>query len=88
KENNYVMGGVSIDPRAFKQFGITQVPAFVAVKKGHCINNQEMCDTNDFDVIYGSLSLNNALDILARKGRFGDEINKINALNKQENKRG
>ncbi|MBD1576956.1 type-F conjugative transfer system pilin assembly protein TrbC [Vibrio sp. S11_S32] len=77
-----LLGGVSIDPRGFKQFGITHVPAFVVVKSGKCDNRKQTCEDKNFDVVYGSMSVSNALDILARKGRFGDEIHQIKSSGK------
>lgn len=45
-------GGIAINPLWFREFNIQQVPAFV-VKHG-----------SDFDVIYGNISLKQALEIL------------------------
>ncbi len=45
-------GGILIDPNLFKKYSITQVPAVVVIKN----------EKNDFDVIYGDVSLDYALD--------------------------
>lgn len=69
-----LLGGVSIDPRRFKQFGIQHVPAFVVVKQGKCQDTRQPCDPRYFDVVYGSVSLSDALRLLASKGQFASEI--------------
>lgn len=49
-------GGVQIDPKAFREFGITQVPALVV-----------RCD-DGFDVLYGNVRIQTALERLAAEG--------------------
>lgn len=49
-------GGVQIDPKAFSEFGITQVPALVV----HC--------DDGFDVLYGNVRIQTALERLAAEG--------------------
>ena len=73
-KNQSLLGGVSIDPRRFKQFGIQHVPAFVVVKQGECQDTREPCDVRNFDVVYGSVSLSDALHLLASKGQFASEL--------------
>ncbi len=62
KTNN--QGGILIDPICFKKFDIKSVPALVI-------------DKNDkFDVIYGNISLKQALGIIAEKSE-SREISEI-----------
>lgn len=49
-------GGVQIDPKAFSEFGISQVPALVV-----------RCD-DGFDVLYGNVRIQTALERLAAEG--------------------
>lgn len=72
-ETDTILGGFEINPIWFKQFGITQVPAFVAVKKGACLGDPP-CDTANYDVLYGNISLYNALDILQKQGQHKDVV--------------
>jgi conjugal transfer pilus assembly protein TrbC len=62
-----IQSGFAINPQWFTQFGITQVPAFVAIKPGKCQAKQP-CSSDDFDVIYGNVSLYDALNLLAQHG--------------------
>jgi conjugal transfer pilus assembly protein TrbC len=50
-------GGIQIDPTLFKKFRINQVPA-VVVSKANCLKT-EFCE--DYDVIYGDVTLEYAL---------------------------
>ncbi len=59
-----IQSGFSISPDWFKQFTITKVPAFVSVKPGRCLAEQP-CTTTDYDIVYGNISLYQALDYLA-----------------------
>ncbi|HAS6130809.1 TPA: type-F conjugative transfer system pilin assembly protein TrbC [Vibrio vulnificus] len=59
-----IQSGFSISPDWFKQFGITKVPAFVSVKPGRCLPEQP-CTATDYDILYGNISLYQALDYLA-----------------------
>jgi len=58
-------GGLSIDPPAFTRYHITQVPAFV-VTHGQ--------DDDDFDVVYGNVTLEAALTELANKGDAASDV--------------
>ncbi|WP_172380012.1 type-F conjugative transfer system pilin assembly protein TrbC [Vibrio sp. Vb339] len=58
-----IQSGFSISPDWFKQFDITKVPAFVSVKPGRCLPKQP-CSTTDYDILYGNISLYQALDYL------------------------
>ncbi|MCU8075806.1 type-F conjugative transfer system pilin assembly protein TrbC [Shewanella sp. SM29] len=66
-----IQSGFAINPQWFTQFGITQVPAFVAVRPNKCQAKQP-CSTDDFDVIYGNVSLYDALNLLAQHGSIPD----------------
>lgn len=66
-----IQSGFAINPQWFSQFGITQVPAFVAIKPGKCQAKQP-CSPDDFDVIYGNVSLYDALSLLAQHGSIPD----------------
>nr|ADQ53941.1 putative conjugative transfer protein [Vibrio harveyi] len=59
-----IQSGFSISPDWFKQFDITKVPAFVSVKSGRCLPEQP-CSNADYDILYGNISLYQALDYLA-----------------------
>jgi len=77
-KNKPINSGFAINPQWFTQFGITQVPAFVAIKRGKCQAKQP-CHPDDFDVIYGNVSLYDALNLLAQQGDVPDIA--ANALN-------
>ena len=63
------LGGVSINPIWFKQFDIKHVPAFVVMKPNTC-TDKPPCDPNNYDVVYGNVSLFDALDTVAREGVY------------------
>lgn len=56
-------GGFAISPQWFRQFNITHVPVFVAIGDA-C--NEASCPKNAYDMVYGNLSLPNALAILSQ----------------------
>jgi len=58
-------GGLSIDPPAFQQYHITEIPAFVVT--------QGDGDAN-FDVVYGNVTLEAALTELANKGDAAPDV--------------
>ena len=70
-----IQSGFSISPDWFKQFDITKVPAFVSVKPGRCLPEQP-CSNADYDILYGNISLYQALDYLA----MGDAQQNIHPL--------
>ena len=70
-----IQSGFSISPDWFKQFDITKVPAFVSVKSGRCLPEQP-CSNADYDILYGNISLYQALDYLA----MGDAQQNIHPL--------
>jgi len=57
--------GIAINPEWFKQFNIQQVPAFISIKKGHCTQKSQ-CSRQDYDVVYGNISMEDALNILKK----------------------
>ncbi|MFB9214276.1 type-F conjugative transfer system pilin assembly protein TrbC [Vibrio sinaloensis] len=59
-----IKSGFSISPDWFKQFDIKHVPAFVSIKPDKCLPKQP-CREEDFDILYGNISLYQALDYLA-----------------------
>ncbi|PQJ50004.1 type-F conjugative transfer system pilin assembly protein TrbC [Vibrio splendidus] len=59
-----IQSGFSISPDWFKQFDIQHVPAFVSVKPNRCLPKQP-CKASDYDILYGNISLYQALDYLA-----------------------
>lgn len=65
---NAVLGGVEINPIWFKQFDITQVPAFVTIKDGACLG-EPPCNKDHYDRLYGNVSLYHALETLAKHGQ-------------------
>lgn len=66
-----IQSGFAINPNWFTQFGITQVPAFVVIKPNKCQVKQP-CGDDDFDVIYGNVSMYDALTLLAQHGLVPD----------------
>lgn len=56
-------GGIAISPEWFRQFDITQVPAFVSI--GETCSEQR-CDKANYDIVYGNLSLPHALTLLSQ----------------------
>ena len=62
------IGGVQIDPVAFKKYGIEKVPAVVV--------KQSVDDDAKFDVIYGNVGLHGALTQIAEEGEFGGDVAK------------
>jgi type-F conjugative transfer system pilin assembly protein TrbC len=78
-DDQRIDGGVAINPHWFQQFGITQVPAFVAVRAGRCIP-PDPCDPHDYDLLYGNVSLYDALQILATEGDVPDVAHHVLAV--------
>jgi len=58
-----INSGIAINPAWFTMFNITQVPAFISIKAGRCLP-KEICSQQDFDVVYGNISIQDALVIL------------------------
>lgn len=76
-----INSGMAINPLWFKQLGIQQVPAFAAIRPGKCIPGKP-CAEHDFDVVYGNISLYEALNILARDGEIPDVAQQVLAKRK------
>lgn len=58
-----INNGFAISNEWFHQFNIKKVPAFVVVKDGHCFPDST-CGESDFDIVYGNVSMYEALDVL------------------------
>ncbi|KFI12067.1 type-F conjugative transfer system pilin assembly protein TrbC [Vibrio coralliilyticus] len=71
-----IESGFAISPEWFQQFNIQRVPAFVSVRDGHCLPKQP-CSANDYDVVYGNISLYQALNIL-EGGDAGENARLVN----------
>ena len=70
-------GGIQIDPRVFRQYHITQVPAVVVAQDAvpDCTSGID-CQRADvpFDIVHGNISLDAALKLLAEKGQAAPDI--------------
>lgn len=66
-------GGVSIDPTLFRRFSINVVPALVVVSgSAACMlpsSSEQVtpCEIDDYDVVYGNLPLQSAMQLLRDK---------------------
>lgn len=58
-------GGVQLDPNLFRRFQIEKVPAVVVAKNESCLPSQTCID--EYDVIYGDVTLAYALKKIADK---------------------
>lgn len=68
-----IKGGLTIDPKWFKEFGITQVPAVVAVSDAApCY--QDNCPTPAFDVVYGNIPIPEALKKIVSQGNAAQSV--------------
>jgi len=61
-------GGVQLDPTLFQRYQITKVPAVVIKNTSECLPNQT-CEEN-YDVIYGNITLSYALKKVAAQNDF------------------
>lgn len=64
-------GGVVLDPRLFRQYHITQVPAVVVVHptmSTPCLGNQSCWHPETDDVVLGDVGLENALQTMVDRG--------------------
>ena len=61
-------GAVALNPMWFRQFKIKQVPAFVVYSRGASCPLGKSCDNVKYDVLYGNISVDQALDIFKSKG--------------------
>lgn len=64
KEGN--KGGMMVDPRLFSRYGVKAVPALVVT-----------CESNKFDIIYGSAKIENALEYISRRGECANKAKEI-----------
>jgi type-F conjugative transfer system pilin assembly protein TrbC len=55
-------GGMQLDPTLFRKFQIEQVPAVVVFKEANCPSSQSCVE--DFDVVYGNVTLDYALQTI------------------------
>jgi len=88
------VGGFAIDPLRFKQFNIKQVPAFVVSRdvpvcvpsanadSQHNSATNYDCPTPVYDVLYGNISVYDALGILYKKGEEAFKANLTALLEK------
>ncbi|SGZ09553.1 type-F conjugative transfer system pilin assembly protein TrbC [Moritella viscosa] len=70
KNGDKLASGFAINPEWFKTFNIQSVPAFVTIKEGACMPKSP-CMKDDFDILYGNISMYDALEIL-KKGDAGE----------------
>jgi conjugal transfer pilus assembly protein TrbC len=83
-EQLHLEGGVEINPVAFEAFGILQVPAVVVTtEKLQCVSN-EHCIAPSFDVVYGNMSLYEALNAIAERGCVGSVLEKQTLAHRKE----
>ena len=68
-------GGLLIDPTVFKKYSITQVPAVVVT------------NSDSFDVIYGDVTLNYALERLSKNSYANDQQLLLDAIKKLRDKK-
>jgi len=70
KNGKPIESGFAINQEWFDTFNIQSVPAFVTIKDGKCLPKSP-CNSNDFDILYGNISMYDALEIL-KDGDAGD----------------
>ena len=73
-----IKSGFAISSEWFERFNIQRVPAFVSVKDGHCLPKQP-CTSSDYDIVYGNISLYQALAFL----EDGDAAQNVTLLNQR-----
>lgn len=59
-----------IDPLSFKNFNINHVPQVVVIKDGHGCKDGRCSNTPLHDKISGNISLQYALELISKRGRF------------------
>jgi conjugal transfer pilus assembly protein TrbC len=74
-------GGIQIDPKAFEVYNIQRVPALVITDNlTPCQDGQfHTCEAEKYDVIYGAISIPNALERIMEKGEMSPVAAKIMA---------
>ncbi len=73
-EQHNKKSGIEINPVAFERYGIQQVPAVVVTYKTIQCPLDMSCLTPPFDVVYGNVSLPEALRIIANQGDTANVI--------------
>ncbi|MFN3018423.1 type-F conjugative transfer system pilin assembly protein TrbC [Vibrio coralliilyticus] len=73
--SSVISSGVAIDPEAFHQFSIQDVPAFVLIRPNRCAP-QRPCTLQDHAVVKGNVSLRAALEALSASplGHLADRL--------------
>ncbi len=61
-------GGVELNPPVFKKFNIQKVPAFVVLPSHDTCQSEKICEISQFDVVYGDIPLNYALNSIRDHG--------------------
>lgn len=64
-----IKGGFEINPLWFRAFDIKAVPAVVAIQGGQNCYGNAPCPSRTFDVIYGNITLHDALKEIAKHGQ-------------------
>jgi type-F conjugative transfer system pilin assembly protein TrbC len=64
-----IKGGFEINPLWFRAFDIKAVPAVVAIQGGDNCYGNAPCPSRTFDVIYGNITLHDALKEIAKHGQ-------------------
>lgn len=74
KQAQKIIGGVSINPLIFRQYGVHVVPALVISLEGaHCQKRSKPspkepeCQDADFDIVYGNVPIEKQLRLIAEK---------------------
>lgn len=84
KSGQKVDGGFVIDPNWFTMYGIEKVPAFVMTNQTMpCKTEDANCVMQDYDVLYGNITVQDALKIFAKKSQFAQKAQEM--LNKEKN---
>ncbi len=67
-----IQGSFEIDPVWFRTFGISEAPALVVVDPNNACTTPTC--TPSFDVVYGNISIQNALELIRNKGTVGQSL--------------
>lgn len=68
QQGNHILNGATeLNPMWFRQFNIQKVPAFVSYKRGENCSLGHLCQNVKYDVLYGNISVDQALGFLANK---------------------
>ena len=65
-------GGLQLDPTLFQRYNIQKVPALVVTNNSKCLPNQTCKE--DYDVVYGDVTLSYALNKIANQNDNVSEI--------------